>query len=395
MTGRNFDIAIAGGGLSGGLIAAALARYRPELRIVLVEAGETLGGNGCWTWFASDLSPVGADLLHPFRKTEWASGYDVRFPGFTRTLTTPCSSLSSDEFDAALRRQLPDESIRTQRTVAALDASGLTLADGERIGARAVIDCRGFTPSPHLKGGWKVSLGRHLRTKQPHGIARPIVMDATVEQHGGCRFAHVQPLGAHDLLVTDTCYGDSPELDRSALSRRIDAYCTAHGWHGEILGRQTDVTPIITGGNFTAHQSAQRIEDVAIAGVRGGFAHPLTGNSLPQAVETALLIASDADLPGSQLAALLEARARLHWGRTRFYRRLGRLLFGHTPPDQRWRVFARFYNLPQGLVERFHAARSTRMDRIRILCGKPPAQTMRAMAALTGGGGPLAERVAA
>src|SRR5690606_16041703 len=103
--------------------------------------------------------------------------------------------LSSAEFDAGLRRELPQGAVLTGRAVAALDAEGVTLAGGERIAARAVIDCRGFVPSARLRGGWQVFIGRHLRTARPHGIARPIVMDATVEQRG-YRFVYVLPLGA-------------------------------------------------------------------------------------------------------------------------------------------------------------------------------------------------------
>jgi lycopene beta-cyclase len=395
MTGRDFDIAIAGGGLSGGLIAAALARHRPELRVVVVEAGETLGGNHRWSWFASDLSPDAADLLRPFRKTEWDTGYDVRFPGLERRLATPYRSLSSTEFDAALRRQLPPESLRLRSSVAALDSTGLTLASGERIAARAVIDCRPFAPSPHVRGGWQVFLGRHMRTVRPHGIARPLIMDATVAQHGAYRFVYVLPLAAHELLVEDTYYADAPLLDRSALSRRIDGYCAAQGWDGAILGSEAGVLPVVTGGDFTAWQAAQQVGDVAVAGVRGGFSHPLTSYSLPLAAEVALLVAAEADLPGAQLSALLAAHARRHWQATRFYRSLGRMLFGAARPEERWRIFARFYRLPEGLIERFYAARSTRGDRMRILCGRPPVPLARAVAALAGNGVPLVERTAA
>jgi lycopene beta-cyclase len=55
------------------------------------------------------------------------------------------------------------------------------------------------------------------------------------------------------------------------------------------------------------------------------------------------------------------------------------MLFG-TPPEQRHRVFARFYRLDAGLIERFYAGRSTLPDRARVLCGKPPVP-LRAVAA--------------
>lgn len=388
MTGRKTDFAIVGGGLAGGLIALALHRARPDLSVVLVEAGEALGGNHRWSWFASDLSPEGDALLSGFRRCEWNGGYDVAFPGHCRHLPTPYRSLASEDFDAALRRSLPAGTIR-RGEAAALHERGVTLASGEELSARAVIDCRGPVSAPELSGGWQVFMGRQLVTHAPHGIERPTIMDARVPQHGGYRFLYVLPLGAQELFVEDTYYQDTPMLDRRALSSRIDAYCAAQGWHGDPLTHETGVLPVITGGDFAAFQAAQRIPGVAVAGARGGFVHPLTSYTLPFAAETALTVAAEAELPGAQLAALLEARARNHWRQTKFYRRLGAMLMGAARPKERTLVFERFYRLPEGLIERFYAARSTRLDRARVLCGKPPVPIGRALAALSGRQPPL------
>jgi lycopene beta-cyclase len=389
MTGRDCDIAIVGGGLAGGLIALALARLRPEVAVRVLESGPTVGGNHRWSWFDSDLSPAGRELMDPFRQSRWNRGYEVRFPGFSRTLATPYRSLASADFAEGLGRLLPPGTIRTGAPARALDRDGVTLASDERVAARAVIDCRGFAPTPHLAGGWQVFMGRHLRTAAPHGLDRPVIMDATVEQLGGYRFVYVLPLGASELFVEDTYYQDSPLLDRAVLSARLDRYCSAHGWDGEPLGSETGVLPVVTGGDFTALQQAQRIEGVAVAGARGGFGHPLTSYTLPFAVETAHALAAEAELPGAGMAAMLEARAQRHWRATRFYRRLGAMLFGAARPDERWRVFARFYRLDEGLIERFYAGRSTLADRARILCGRPPVPLSRALGALTGGQPPL------
>ena len=381
MTGRDCDIAVVGGGLAGGLIALALARRRPEIGVRVLESGPAPGGNHRWSWFASDLSPAGRELLQPLRIAQWDEGYEVAFPGFGRHLKTPYRSLGSDDFAAGLKRLLPAGTLRTGVAVEALERDGVTLAGGERVTARAVLDCRGFAPTSQLRGGWQVFMGRHLRTAAPHGIERPVIMDASVAQLGGYRFVYVLPLGAGEVFVEDTYYQDSPLLDRSALSARLDEYSRAQGWDGEILGSETGVLPVITGGDFTAFQRAQRIAGVGVAGARGGFVHPLTSYTLPFAVETALAIAEEADLPAEQLAAMLEARARRHWRRTRFYRRLGAMLFG-ARPEERWRVFERFYRLDEELIERFYAARSTFGDRARILCGRPPVPLGRAMRAL-------------
>lgn len=386
-------MAIAGGGLAGGLIALAVHRARPEFTIALVEQGPMIGGNHRWSWFASDTDADSAALLSGFRTASWG-GYDVRFPGYRRDLGTTYHSLASTDFDAALRRELDEGALIVGRSIHSLDARGIDLDNGERLEARTVIDCRGIDSAAQLTGGWQVFMGRRLRTPRPHGIARPTIMDADVEQYGAYRFVYTLPLGAQDLFVEDTYYADTPQLDRNALSGRIDRYCQRAGWQGNPVGFETGVLPVITGGDFAAFQDAHRIGGVAVAGTRGGFMHPLTSYSLPFAAETAIAIARDADLPGVQLAAMLEGRARQHWSRTRFYRQLGRMLLHAGSAEERWRIFARFYRLPRPLIERFYAAQTTRLDRARILCGKPPVPVMGALAALAGPGRAL-ERDAA
>ncbi len=255
MSGRDCDVAIVGGGLAGGLIALALAQARPETTVRVIEAGPALGGHHRWSWFASDLSPDGKALMARFRITRWDDGYDVHFPGFRRHLPTPYQSLSSDEFAVALESLLPEGAILTNAPAAAFDAGGVTLAGGERIGAGAVIDCRGFAPTPHLSGGWQVFLGRHLRTDSPHGLTRPLIMDATVGQADRFRFAYALPLNERELLLEDTYYQLEPTLDLETLERRLDRYAGRRRWAGEVLDTETGVLPVITGGDFAAWQA--------------------------------------------------------------------------------------------------------------------------------------------
>ncbi|KPM14251.1 lycopene beta-cyclase CrtY [Citromicrobium sp. WPS32] len=389
-SGARADIAILGGGLAGGLIALALRRADPSLAVVLVEAGEMLGGNHRWSWFESDLTRDGAALLAPFRKIHWPAGYDVHFPEHSRRLDSTYVSLASADFDAALRRELAQSTIHTGRNVASVDARGATLEGGERIEARCVIDARGFILSDAFEGGWQVFMGRHLRTDAPHDVDRPIVMDAKVRQHDAFRFVYTLPLAADELFVEDTYYQDSPVLDRTALSSRIERYCDAMGWHGEPLAFETGVLPVVTGGDLARYQREVRVPGVAMAGARAMISHPLTSYTLPFAVETALLVADNRDLPGEQMAALLEAHARRVWQRTGFYRMLGKMLFGAAKPEERYRIFSRFYRLSPGLIERFYAARSTTPDKLRVLTGKPPVPIPHALRALASHRPPLA-----
>jgi len=397
--GAGYDLVIVGGGLAGGLLALALHHHAPACRFLLIEHGATFGGNHRWSWFASDLPQAGQDLLAPFAQTIWDEGYDIAFPDYARTLPTSYCSLSSSDFHATLMAHLPAENLMLSTRVAALDAAGVTLGDGRRIVASRVVDCRHFRPSARLAGGWQVFLGQHFRCDKPHGLTRPIIMDAKVDQvapsgNGGAyRFVYVLPLSADEVFIEDTYYADQPRLDADVLRGRVAAYAKAQGWQGTVIGEETGVLPVISGGDFAAAQAEIAIPGVAIAGARGGFSHPLTSYTLPFAVDNALAIARllvrQPDASGKALAAFCDARARKHWRRMGYYRMLSRMLFEAAEPEERVVVFQHFYALSGGLVERFYAGQSTWPDRLRILYGKPPVAIGRAMRALVSRGIPL------
>ena len=391
MTPKIFDLAIVGGGLAGGLMALALRRARPELAVALIEAGETFGGNHRWSWFEGDLDADGASLLDCFPHKRWSGGHTVRFPGFSRQLSANYRSLASRDFDAVLRRRLAQQSILTGCRVAALDAEGVSLESGERVAARAVVDCRDFVPSSHLTGGWQLFAGSHLRTDRPHGLTSPLIMDADLRQHGAYRFVYSLPLATDEVFVEDTYYADEPVLDRAALAVRIAEYAGAQGWQGKEIDAEAGVLPVITGGDGAAHRAGLETPGVALAGARGLFTHPLTSYTLPFAAQNALAVAHAMPLAGPQLAAMIEDRAARHWRAMRFYRDLGRMLFQAAEPEQRWRVFARFYGLPEPLIARFYAGRVTLGDKLRLLTGKPPVPVGRGLAALLGKGPPLVQ----
>ena len=391
MQSDKIDLAIVGGGLAGGLIALAVRNAAPQLSLGLFEAGETLGGNHRWSWFEGDLDERGTKLMQPFGKMQWAGGNEVRFPAFSRSLKSNYRSLDSRDFDATLRSELPQSAIDTGKKVTSIEGGGVTLSSGERVSSAMVIDCRDAVPSEHLTGGWQVFLGQNLRTDRPHGIERPVIMDAGVEQPGAYRFVYLLPLSENEIFVEDTYYADSPRLDAPLLRQRIADYCRQQGWKAEVLHEETGVLPVITGGDFSAYRASLDTSGVALAGARGGFVHPLTSYTLPIAVDNALAIAEAARTDLSLLPKFVADRARAHWGRTSYYRLLGKMLFEAAKPEERYRVFERFYQLPEALIERFYAARSTPLDKIRILTGKPPVPVSRAIKALLGKGAPLVQ----
>ena len=58
------------------------------------------------------------------------------------------------------------------------------------------------------------------------------------------------------------------------------------------------------------------------------------------------------------------------------------MLFDAARPDERYRIFERFYRLREPLIERFYAGETTLGDKARILSGKPPVPIGAALTCL-------------
>jgi len=373
------DLIILGGGLAGGLAALALRQSRPDLDLALVEPAKTIGGNHLWSFFESDVDPDDAALVEPLIAHRWP-GYEVRFPGHVRRIEQPYRTIESERLDSAVRLAMPADAIFRARASDATPTS-VTLDDGRTLTGAAVLDARGLSASPPgLNCGWQKFCGQLITIPAGHGLDRPVVMDATVDQAEGYRFVYCLPFSATDLFVEDTYYSDKPDLDRALLVGRIAEYVAAQGWRATTLQREeSGVLPVVTGGNFDTFWVSA--DPLARAGVRAALFHPLTSYSLPDAVRFASWLAREAPLD-ARLGAATRSRALDHWRGGRFDRLLARMLFRAADPPHRYRILERFYRLPAPLIARFYAGRSTLLDRVRILAGRPPVAIARALAAM-------------
>ncbi len=377
------DLAIVGGGLAGGLIALAIARQRPELKIALIEQENHFGGNHIWSYFASDILPEHRWLTAPLVTYGW-SGYEVHFPEHSRQLDNIYYTIESERLDQLLRQNLPTSALFTGRTVKAVSPRLVVLDGAQRINAGGVIDARGAADLNHLDCGWQKFTGQLLQLSEPHSLTRPIVMDATVEQHDGYRFVYVLPFGMDKVFVEDTYYADRPDHDPRVHRQRIAAYADGKGWKVErVLREEMGVLPVVMGGDLESYW-ASGSGRTAKAGTRGGFFQPVTSYSLPDAVRTAIFIASQTDLDGDKLNLLLRKRAQEQWQSQKFYRILNRMMFRAAAKGERYKILERFYRLKPGLIERFYAGNSTGGDKARILSGKPPVPVGKAIAAIRG-----------
>ncbi|MEY4575460.1 MAG: hypothetical protein RL701_163, partial [Pseudomonadota bacterium] len=74
----------------------------------------------------------------------------------------------------------------------------------------------------------------------------------------------------------------------------------------------------------------------------------------------------------SELSVYWQQFTRDHRAQAAYALQLNRLLFTGFVETDMWGVLARFYHLPEDLIERFYALSSTLTDRARILIGWPP-----------------------
>lgn len=371
---------LVGAGLANGLLAYRLSRLRPALELTLLERDDRCGGSHTWSFHANDLAPSQQDWIAPFVAHDWPS-HEVRFPAYARRLDSGYRSVTSARLHAVLADTLGAR-LRTGVSVRALRPDAVQLDDGRWLEADAVIDARGPGPMPHLALAWQKFVGLEVRTRAPHGLAAPILMDATVAQLDGFRFVYVLPLSADTLLIEDTYYSDEPALDAALLQARIAEYAAARGWAIErVLREESGVLPIALDGDPAGFWRDGGAPGVPRAGLRAALFHPTTGYSLPDAVQLADRLAQLPRLNAAALHRAIREQSLAAWRARGFYRLLNRMLFRAATPTERRAVMQRFYRLREPLIRRFYAGRSTPLDKLRVLVGRPPVPMGRAILA--------------
>jgi lycopene beta-cyclase len=385
MAGRyDFDVGVVGGGLSGALAARRLVQANSGLSIALVEGGSRLGGNHTWCFFSSDLSVAQRRFVAPLVRCEW-SGYEVRFPAFSRRLDTGYAAITSGQFHDVIHAELGN-SVMLDVSVKEVDANSITLADGQVLRSQCVLDARGPRAIASLVLGFQKFVALELELAEPHSLLDPIVMDATVDQHDGYRFMYCLPFDHRRVLVYDTYYSDGQALPVEDLRQRILAYADTKGWQVQsVVREEVGVLPIILAGDAPALE-AEQATGAPRLGLGAGLFHPTTGYSLPDSVRVSDLLATEAarqPLTTDSARGVLVAYGRRIWQERAYFRLLNRMLFRAGSPGRRYQVLERFYRFDTGLIQRFYAARLNVADRIRIVLGKPPVPLTAALACLS------------
>lgn len=376
------DIVLVGGGLANGLIALRLRAMRPDLRVILLERERRIAGEHTWRWFQTDVSPGIAAWLRPLVVHRW-NGWDIRLPGFERYIETPCFALTSERLRQAVTAALGAD-IWLGVDVNEVTPHQVTLADGRRIVAGTVIDGRGARPTRRLALEWRAFLAQEVTLRGPHGLSYPILVDAPEAADESCPAFSVLPLDARRLRIECARYAPIPRPDPDAFRAAIAAYADWRGWAiDKVVREEGGALPIVLAGDIDAYWREARPQ-VAKVGLRAALFHPGTGHSLPDAARLADQIAALPRINSATVRACAETHSKTCWRRRRYYRLLNRLLLRAYPPEARPRALARFHRLSPALIQRFHAARLTLLDKARILVGRSPIPIGAALEQISG-----------
>lgn len=371
-------ICIVGAGLSGCLVAWLLRSRRPELRVILFDEGRQVARARTWSFHETDVSVELAREIEPLVARRW-QGHEVRFPNQTRRFSSGYRSIEPEILESRVREAGAE--FRFGARVAQLRRNVVELADGSRWDADCALDARGYRGSS-ARLGYQKFFGQLVRFSRPHALTAPILMDAAVEQKDGYRFVYVLPWSESEALIEDTRYSRAPTIDAAECEAEIARYAHARGWEiKSVLRVESGALPIPLDEEL-AGPPGDPGDEIPRIGMAGGFFHPVTGYSLPDAARLADLIASAPEVTTESARSIVERYRRERRSRANFYRLLNRMMFLAAPDAERRRIFARFYRLPEATIRRFYAGETNWADRMRLLSGKPPvplAPALRSM----------------
>jgi len=381
------DIIIVGAGLSGLMAAWRSLDVNPDLTVQMLEQSDKIAGDHTWSFNLTDVPQDLRDWLTPFIAHQWDS-YDVKFPKRQRRLDIPYCTGNSESLRKCVQPLIESGrlQVRLNTPVAELSANEVKLEGGEVLTTKCVLDARGFKPNDDVFLGYQKFVGHVIKTKSPHGLSRPIIMDATVEQLGGYRFVYCLPFSETEVLVEDTYYTDGPELNSQEIDARIKDYIRDNlGVRDyDVARREKGILPITlaVGDDYGTDVTSAHTEPVRL-GMTGGYYHAVTGYSFPEALKSACVVSDMIEQNWPDFAEKLQHEMAYHrvdhYHEENFLRLLNRMLFKAAKPEKRYAVLERFYGLSEGIVERFYRNRLSKKDKLRILIGKPPVPVHKAL----------------
>jgi lycopene beta-cyclase len=370
-------IIILGGGLSGSLLAYRLSQINPRPDFLLIEEKSRLGGEHTWSFHESDLTPESMSWVRGLVASSW-DRQEVRFCDFNRVLPQRYHSVTSSRLRQMIQPQIHDRLLLNE-AVLKVDSQCVYLK-GKEIEAQVIFDARGLEQHQLNYCGFQKFVGMDLDLYEAHGLKHPVIMDATCKQEDGYRFFYLLPWNDHSILVEDTRYSLSSDLNVEELKCEIRDYCKRSGWTiRKEIRTEVGALPI----PFAPFKiKPDRTESVRV-GIRGDYFHWTTGYSFPLAVRVAEIISEKLERSPNVrtedfIRALKPVQTELK-KQSQYLSLLNRMLFMAAQPSERWKIFHRFYHLNEDLIFRFYQGKLKFRDQARILIGRPPVPIYSAL----------------
>lgn len=389
----NADVIIAGGGLSGGLVALRLALAHPNLRVLILERESRLGGNHTYSFHSAGEPEA---WLQPIITRTW-NQFEVRFPKTDKAISVNHSVVRSKDFHDGIVRKLGD-GVRLGCSVKKISDSEVETSTGEILRAPLVIDATGIHSQQIHKNrfldvpcGWMKYIGFDLKLNKPHGLGLPVLMDARVPQMDGFRYFSITPISETTLFVQECYLSSNPDLNAERISRSILAYGERNGWSIQSISKPDNhkehaaiPLPLHTFEVDKERMNSKKLviegEDfidrspVQISAAQGWY-HSATGQAVSDATRVAEFIASRSRLRTGPVRAELRHFRRDWVEQQRFYRTFNRLIFQAVEPSLRHIAFDRMMGLKEDIIGRFLSGTSTKTDATKIMSIKPPVRT--------------------
>ncbi|MGW0020136.1 lycopene cyclase family protein [Rhodococcus sp. NPDC003382] len=187
---------------------------------------------------------------------------------------------------AALQRALPLDRVRvvTGRAVD-VDRTGVTLADGETLRGRCVVDARGLPPAPGRAQQTAFGLVVDARSAAAALDGQEAWFmdwrrDNGTDRGDAPSFLYAVPVGPGRVLLEETCLVGRPALVLPELEGRLRARLAARGV--ELSGAEPAEHV-----RFAVEGARRRRGGPVGFGARGGLMHPATGYAVATALSAA------------------------------------------------------------------------------------------------------------
>lgn len=370
----SYDCIIVGGGLAGSLLFYALKSTRPRARVLLIEQGGVIGGNHTWCFHEGDISFSKNQWIRELISKSWPR-YEVIFPKYRRILPTSYHAIQSYKLHQLLTQRY-SQNILLNTHVTSLERSEVTLSNKVKLHAKCIVDARGWKESYQGTCGYQKFVGLDLKLKKPHHLTGVRLKDAKVMQIDGYRFVYILPWAEDEVLIEDTYYSNSSELNVDGIKARILSYAHSEGLEVEaILREESGCLPLVS--SFQRRKESK----VIMLGASSGDYQPVTGYTFPQTfLRVEELMSLNNFDPEAWNRRLFECHQEDRRQR-KYFHFLNKMLFYAASPAKRYVILERFYQLPQELIERFYRGKLSIIDQVRILIGRPPVSILKAIKA--------------